>query len=61
LSGAIVESDETDSAAALIPDKPALDELREAAAECTACPLFRPEKRRGAIALGKRRLAGRAR
>jgi DNA polymerase len=41
LSGAIVESDETDSAAALIPDKPTLDELREAAAECTACPLFR--------------------
>jgi uracil-DNA glycosylase len=41
LSGAMAEIDETDSAAALIPDKPTLDELREAAAECTACPLFR--------------------
>jgi len=37
----MADIDETDSAAALIPDKPALDELREAAAECTACPLFR--------------------
>jgi len=37
----MAEIDETDSAAALIPDKPTLDELREAAAECTACPLFR--------------------
>jgi DNA polymerase len=39
----MTETEDTDrtSAAALIPDKPALDELREAAAECTACPLFR--------------------
>ena len=37
----MAEIDETESAAALIPDKPSLDELREAAAECTACPLFR--------------------
>jgi DNA polymerase len=37
----MAEIDETDSAAALIPDKPSLGELREAAAECTACPLFR--------------------
>ena len=39
----MAETEDTDrtSAAALIPDKPTLDELREAAAECTACPLFR--------------------
>jgi uracil-DNA glycosylase len=39
----MAETEDTDrtSAAALIPDKPRLDELREAAAECTACPLFR--------------------
>jgi uracil-DNA glycosylase family protein len=39
----MTETEDTDrtSAAALIPDKPALDELREAAAECAACPLFR--------------------
>ena len=37
----MAEIDETEIAAALIPDKPTLDELREAAAECTACPLFR--------------------
>jgi uracil-DNA glycosylase len=29
------------SAAGLIPNEPNLDELREAAAECTACPLYR--------------------
>jgi uracil-DNA glycosylase len=29
------------SAAGLIPNEPSLDELREAAAECTACPLYR--------------------
>jgi uracil-DNA glycosylase family protein len=39
----MAETEDTDrtSAAALIPDKLTLDELREAAAECTACPLFR--------------------
>src|SRR3981189_325013 len=37
----MAEIDETDSAAALIPDKPSLDELRGAGADCTACPLFR--------------------
>ena len=37
----MAEIDETERAAALVPDKPTLDELREAAAECTACPLFR--------------------
>jgi len=37
----MAEIDETERAAALIPDQPTLDELREAAAECTACPLFR--------------------
>src|ERR1700687_3802583 len=42
-SRVMAETEDTDrtSAAALIPDKPRLDELREAAAECTACPLFR--------------------
>jgi len=29
------------TAAGLIPNEPELDELREAAAECTACPLYR--------------------
>ena len=29
------------SAAGLIPNEPKLDELRDAAAECTACPLYR--------------------
>src|SRR5438093_4580963 len=33
--------DETDSAAALIPDDPTLDRLRQAAADCTACALYR--------------------
>src|SRR3982074_3262365 len=37
----MAEIDETESAAALIPDKPPLHELREGAAECTACPLYR--------------------
>jgi DNA polymerase len=39
----MAETEDTDrtSAAALIPDEPTLDELRDAAAECTACPLFR--------------------
>ena len=39
----MAETDDTEqpSAAALIPDQPKLDELREAAAECTACPLYR--------------------
>src|SRR5438309_6253038 len=32
---------EPETAAAQIPDEPTLDRLREAAAECTACPLFR--------------------
>lgn len=42
-SRAIAETDDTEqlSAAGLIPNKPTLDELREAAAECTACPLYR--------------------
>jgi uracil-DNA glycosylase len=35
------DSKEIDSAAALIPNDPNLDRLREAAAECTACPLYR--------------------
>src|SRR5437764_1149017 len=35
------DSKEIDSAAALIPNDPDLDRLREAAAECTACPLYR--------------------
>jgi hypothetical protein len=33
--------DETDSADALIANDPDLDPLREAAAECTARPLYR--------------------
>jgi uracil-DNA glycosylase len=37
----MAEIDETDSAAALIPNDPDLDRLREAAAECTACPLYK--------------------
>ena len=32
---------EPETAGALIPDDPSLDRLREAAAECTACPLYR--------------------
>src|SRR6266566_10029796 len=32
---------EPETTAARIPDDPKLDEVREAAAECTACPLFR--------------------
>jgi uracil-DNA glycosylase len=35
------DSKEIDSAAALIPNDPNLDRLREAAAECMACPLYR--------------------
>src|SRR5438132_9694480 len=37
----MADIDETDSAAALIPNDPDLDRLREAAGECTACPLYR--------------------
>ena len=39
----MADIDDTDqmSAAGLIPDEPKLGELREAAAECTACPLYR--------------------
>jgi uracil-DNA glycosylase len=39
----MAETDDTEqaSAAGLIPNEPTLDELREAAAECTACPLYR--------------------
>jgi DNA polymerase len=37
----VAEIDEPDSAAGLIPNEPTLDELRQAAAECTACPLYR--------------------
>lgn len=37
----MANSDETDSAAALIPNDPDLDRLREAAAGCTACPLYK--------------------
>src|SRR6266498_154265 len=37
----MADIDETDSAAALIPNDPDLDRLREAAAECTACPLYK--------------------
>jgi DNA polymerase len=37
----MADIDETDSAAARIPTDPDLDPLREAAAECTACPLYR--------------------
>jgi DNA polymerase len=37
----MADIDETDSAAALLPNDPDLDQLREAAAECTACPLYR--------------------
>src|SRR6266699_2485748 len=32
---------EAETTAAQIPDDPTLDRLREAAAECTACPLYR--------------------
>lgn len=35
-----IDDTEPTSAAALIPNEPNLDELREAAAECTACPLY---------------------
>src|SRR5258707_7568388 len=37
----MAEIDQSDSVAALIPNEPMLDELRAAAAECTACPLYR--------------------
>jgi uracil-DNA glycosylase family protein len=37
----MADTDETDSAAALIPNDPGLERLREAAAECTACPLYK--------------------
>jgi DNA polymerase len=37
----MADIDETDSAAALLPNDPDLGQLREAAAECTACPLYR--------------------
>ena len=41
-SQAMSETDDLDqpSAAALIPNEPRLEDLREAAAECTACPLY---------------------
>src|SRR5947207_10386800 len=37
----MADIDETDSATALIPNDPDLERLREAAAECTACPLYK--------------------
>jgi len=37
----MADIDETDSAAALLPNDPDLERLREAAAECTACPLYK--------------------
>jgi DNA polymerase len=38
----MAETDDTEqSRAALIPNEPDLEELREAAAECTACPLYK--------------------
>ena len=37
----MADIDETDSAAELLPNDPDLDRLREAAAECTACPLYK--------------------
>jgi DNA polymerase len=33
-------TDKPDTAAGLIPNEPGLDRLREAAADCTACPLY---------------------
>ena len=36
----MAETEDT-TAAGLIPNEPSLDELRDAAAECTACPLYR--------------------
>jgi uracil-DNA glycosylase len=36
----IDDTEKTGSAAALIPNEPDLEGLREAAAECTACPLY---------------------
>jgi uracil-DNA glycosylase family protein len=36
----MADINETDSTAAPIPNDPDLDRLREAAAECTACPLY---------------------
>jgi uracil-DNA glycosylase len=36
-----LEGTETSGADALIPDRPSLKSLREAAARCTACPLYR--------------------
>jgi uracil-DNA glycosylase len=37
----MARSSETQSAASLIPDRPTLDRLRDAAARCTACELHR--------------------
>ena len=37
----MADIDDTDSAAELLPNDPDLDRLREAAAECTACPLYK--------------------
>src|SRR5437763_2810646 len=37
----MADIEDTDSAAAQIPGDPTLDRLREAAAECTACQLYR--------------------
>src|SRR6266536_459231 len=37
----MADIEETDSANALIPNDPTVERLREAAAECTACPLYR--------------------
>jgi DNA polymerase len=37
----MADIDETDSAAAVLPNDPDLDRLREAAAECIACPLYK--------------------
>src|SRR5438105_9785483 len=37
----MADIDETDSAAELLPNDPDLDRLRETAAECTACPLYK--------------------
>ncbi len=41
LSAFMADIDESDSAAALLPNDSDLDQLPEAAAECTACPLYR--------------------
>src|SRR6195256_3788255 len=37
----MADIEETDSAGALIPNDPTVERLREAATECTACPLYR--------------------